>query len=236
MSTATLPPAPPESKPPPDAPADKPNGKAAAATVPVANDLAAELEKLNKRHKQEVLIEAAIAEKDSQIGTTTREIDQLKGQLKHQEGQREELVGQLRSLVRGEPIQENLPFSTSGKLTEVKAVLDGDQQAFDAATLKQIGIKPALAAKLEADGIKNGLELAKWFNTVPRRPIKGVREASHDQVQEAMAEWFLKRQKDREGKPGPKLEKGRNSLVCGKAEPDAVPIDQAMGKRGGKKK
>lgn len=108
-----------------------------------------------------------------------------------------------------------------------QAAADQDKAAFDAATLGQLGIKAKLKENLEADGIRTGKDLAAWFNAVPRKKIPGIGEdpdkGGLKKVVDAMEEFYLKLAAKRDGKTGPKLKDGRNSLVGPPADPQAEP-------------
>jgi hypothetical protein len=173
----------------------KPNGKGAGTTAP-ANDQVvdgmkassrsapspARSRRRNRRSPQETVK----AEAESDLKTEREKLNKL-------EREKGELQEELDTLALGRH-SERLPFTEKSNGKPKGADVPADlQAAFNAATLADFGIKGAMAEKLDADGIRCGAELQKWFAEVPPRKIPGIGESARDKINEKMADFFESR-------------------------------------------
>ncbi len=195
-------------------PIGKPNGAAGKNALPVAaaptiTQATHEAAKLNELHGLAIRIKAQEAV-----------VEQKKIDLKTERGKWQQLVEQhlQLSLETTLPLRKESPnlFNQPTTVSSAKATDEAaDKAAFDVATLAGIGISASLAEKLEADGIKNGADLQKWFAQVPRRAIKGVGEGAIEKINEAMAAFYETRAADRKKAAKEAAKAGATSVATG---------------------
>jgi hypothetical protein len=182
------------STPSPDA---KPNGKGVGTTAPANDQVVDGMKRLQQigalagqieAKKQEISAQETVkAEAESDLKTEREKLNKL-------EREKGELQEELDTLALGRH-SERLPFTekSNGKPAKGADVPADLQAAFNAATLADLGITGAMAEKLDADGIRCGAELQKWFAEVPPRKIPGIGESARDKINEKMADFFESR-------------------------------------------
>jgi hypothetical protein len=191
------------------------NGKGAgpveaAAEIKIPARDTSQLERMLKvadeRHGQELRLEGQIADKDKLILACEGEIAVKKNELKGLEDAREKLVTELRSVIRGDGATLFDGVGTAAQAIKAgldavaktsQAEADEDQQAFNKATLKEIGIKGTMLEKLEADGIRDGKALQEWMQATPPRKISGVGETAREKINDLMGGWYERRAAER---------------------------------------
>jgi hypothetical protein len=160
----------------------------------------------DERHGQELRLEGQIADKDKLILACEGEIAVKKNELKGLEDAREKLVTELRSVIRGDGATLFDGVGTAAQAIKAgldavaktsQAEADEDQQAFNKATLKEIGLKGTMLDKLEADGIRDGKALQEWMQTTPPRKISGVGETAREKINDLMGGWYERRAAER---------------------------------------
>jgi hypothetical protein len=129
----------------------------------------------------------AVAEKESELKTERTSLHKIEHEI-------EELHDELTTLATGKA-SERLPFKDSAIPENRNPAAPGSDDAiqaeFDAMPLATIGVKPALADKLVADGIRTGRDLRDWIGGHPVRKVQGVGPKAVENLSELMSDKML---------------------------------------------
>lgn len=167
--------------------------------APPATD-AYELSRLRKQVADEQELQKKLSTLFKDRSDVDAEMEELRGKRKSLQERIDKMTAELLGLIggNGEATLFDQPKPDSIASSAPTDATDADKAAFDKATLEDLGVTPALREKLEAEGIRNGAELQKWFAEHPPRKIRGVGESARDKLNELMARWYENRAKDRE--------------------------------------
>jgi hypothetical protein len=197
--------------------------RAAAPKVDLKPDQHERLKLFEKKSKEEKAIDGQIIEVERKMVAAAKMIDSTKSELKSLKTQHSTLHNELRQVVRGEGnlfadvnepkkpaasgdvsnrglpiIQPGATATPAATTADPKLLEQQEQDAFDAVKIEDLGVKGAALDKLQADGIRTGKDLRTWIQKHPRREIKGVGPSAIDKLGGQMADWYLKRQQERE--------------------------------------